>query len=139
MAARPHTAQVWWRSSLAELQRELGTSGGLTDQQARQRLKRYGRNTFRKDRTRPLLLEFLSRFRNPLVLILLAASADSAATGETASFVIVLLLVLFSSRWTLCRSAPPLRFGSRSRCAPAWSAMAPSVKSMSPWLFPGTW
>ena len=96
MDTSSRVADAWWRSPLAELQRELGTGGGLTDEQAVQRLKRYGRNTFREDRARPLVLEFLSRLRNPLVLILLAASAVSAVTGETASFVIVLLLVLLS-------------------------------------------
>ena len=97
MITRPRTALSWWRAPLADLQRELETEGGgLTDEQAAQRLKRYGQNSFRKDRARPLVLEFLSRFRNPLVLILLAASAVSAVTGETASFVIVLLLVLLS-------------------------------------------
>ena len=94
---RDRAADAWWRSPLAELQRELGSDGGgLTDAQAGKRLERYGRNSFRKVRKRPLLLDFLSRFRNPLVLILLAASAVSAATGDTASFVIVLLLVLLS-------------------------------------------
>jgi len=97
MAANERVAGAWWRRPLAELERELATDGrGLTDRKAAARLKRYGRNTFRKDRARPLVLEFLLRFRNPLVLILLAASAVSAATGETASFVIVSLLVLLS-------------------------------------------
>ncbi len=97
MRTTHRVADAWWRGPLAELKRELATDGsGLTDRRAAARLKRYGRNTFRKDRSRPLALEFLLRFRNPLVLILLAASAVSAATGETASFVIVSLLVLFS-------------------------------------------
>ena len=97
MAATDRVADPWWRRPLADLQRELAADGrGLADADAAARLARYGRNTFRKDRSRPLVLEFLLRFRNPLVLILLAASAVSAATGETASFVIVALLVLFS-------------------------------------------
>lgn len=45
MTTRPRTAQAWWRSRLAELQRELGTGDGLTDEQALQRLKRYWRIT----------------------------------------------------------------------------------------------
>ncbi len=88
---------AWWRRPLADLQRELAADGrALTGDEAAARLARYGSNVFRKDRARPIVLEFLLRFRNPLVLILLAASAVSAATGETASFVIVFLLVLFS-------------------------------------------
>lgn len=119
MAIPSHVADAWWRSTLAVLQRELGTEGGgLSDDDARARLARYGRNSFRKDRTRPLLLEFLSRFRNPLVLILLAASAVSAVTGQTASFVIVLLLVLFSVT---------LDFVQERRAARAAAALRESV------------
>jgi P-type Mg2+ transporter len=119
MATPPRITDAWWCSSLTELQRELDTDGGgLTDAQAGERLKRYGRNSFRKDRARPLLLEFLSRFRNPLVLILLAASAVSAVTGQTASFVIVLLLVLFSVTLDFVqerRGAPGVGRGARTR------------------------
>ena len=115
--ARP--VDAWWRKPLAELQSELRTDGGgLTEEQAGQQLRRYGRNALRKDRTRPLVLEFLSRFRNPLVLILLAASAVSAATGETASFVIVLLLVLLSVT---------LDFVQERRAARAAAALRDSV------------
>ena len=44
----------------------------------------------------PLWLQFLSRFRNPLVIILLVASGLSAATGNVASFVIVVTIVMMS-------------------------------------------
>ena len=118
-ATTARAADAWWRRPLAELQRELDTDGGgLTDEESVQRLKRYGRNTFRKDRARPLLLEFLWRFRNPLVLILLAASAVSAVTGQTASSVIVLLLVLFSVT---------LDFVQERRAARAAAALRESV------------
>jgi Mg2+-importing ATPase len=47
-------------------------------------------------RQRRLALEFLSRFRNPLVLLLLAASAISAVTGDVASFAIIAVMVVMS-------------------------------------------
>ena len=75
----------------------LGASGeGLTDTEARARLKRYGPNEFRDRPQRTLVVEFLRRFRNPLVLILIAASVISALTGEMASFVIIIVMVLLS-------------------------------------------
>ena len=87
----------WWATPLEALEREIGGgSKGLTGAEAARRLARYGRNRFRDRPARPLILQFLSRFRNPLVIVLLAASAVSAATGETASFVIISLLVLLS-------------------------------------------
>ena len=125
-ATTARAADAWWRRPLAELQRELDTDGGgLTDEESVQRLKRYGRNTFRKDRARPLLLEFLWRFRNPLVLILLAASAVSAVTGQTASSVIVLLLVLFSVTLDFVqerRAASGVGCGPRTRGPPGHRA-----------------
>ena len=48
------------------------------------------------DRRRSLLLDFLSRFTNPLVVLLLVASAISAATGDVASFVIISVMVALS-------------------------------------------
>jgi Mg2+-importing ATPase len=47
-------------------------------------------------RKRVLLLQFLSRFRNPLVLLLLAASLISAFTAEVTSFVIIISMVVIS-------------------------------------------
>ena len=41
-------------------------------------------------------LQFLARFANPLIIILLLASALSAATGDVASFVIIAAIVLLS-------------------------------------------
>src|SRR6185436_15707942 len=44
----------------------------------------------------PLGLQFLARFRSPLVIILLVASGLSAATGDVASFVVVATIVTIS-------------------------------------------
>ncbi len=48
------------------------------------------------DKHRSAWVRFLGRFRNPLVMILLVASAISAATGDVASFVIVVTIVALS-------------------------------------------
>jgi Mg2+-importing ATPase len=60
------------------------------------RLLRYGANTLDARRRYSFLLKVLSRFRNPLVLILLAAAAISALTGDVPSLVIISAMVLFS-------------------------------------------
>jgi Mg2+-importing ATPase len=59
-------------------------------------LKIYGPNESAAAKPSPLWLQFLARFRNPLVLILLIASALSAATGDVPSFAIVLTIVSIS-------------------------------------------
>jgi P-type Mg2+ transporter len=67
---------------------------GLTSAEARRRARQFGRNEIRPPRQRALLLEFLRRLRSPLILILLAASAVSALTGNVASFIIIVTIVL---------------------------------------------
>ena len=86
---------AWWLKSLSGLLEELCAPGtGLTHAEARTRLKHYGLNEFRDRPDRPLWLEFLRRFSNPLVLILIAASVISALTGEVASFLIIVVMVV---------------------------------------------
>ena len=75
----------------------LATSpDGLTTQEANARLARFGPNEIHGERRHALLLQFLAKFRNPLVLILLIASGLSALTGEVVSFFIIVAMVLVS-------------------------------------------
>ena len=73
-------------SQAVALQREERDAprAGISSQEAAARLTRYGPNVLAPHRPRRFVLEFLARFRNPLVLLLLAASAVSALTGEVA-------------------------------------------------------
>jgi Mg2+-importing ATPase len=87
----------WWVSPLPELRARLETDeSSLTTAEARRRLERFGPNRFREPVQRPLLLQFLSRFRNPLVIVLLAASGASALTGDATDFVIIAIIILSS-------------------------------------------
>src|SRR5690349_17618055 len=71
-------------------------AAGLSGAEAKERLARYGPNQFRDRQERSLLLQYLTRFKNPLVLILLVASAVSAFTGEITNFLIITSIVLLS-------------------------------------------
>lgn len=72
------------------------TAEGLDTQEAIRRLSVYGSNSFAGGHRLGLWLQFLSRFKNPLVILLLIASAISAFTGELTNFLIISGLVLFS-------------------------------------------
>ena len=90
-------ASAWWLRPPAELLRDVGANApGLSTAEARGQRKRYGPNQFRDRPERPVLIQFLRRFRNPLVLILIAASIVAALTGEGASFVIIVVIVILS-------------------------------------------
>jgi Mg2+-importing ATPase len=85
------------RPRLSGLEEAPGAgSGGLSSAQARARLRRYGPNTFRDTEGHSLLVEFLKRFGNPLIVILIAASLIAGLTGELASFVIIVVMVVAS-------------------------------------------
>jgi Mg2+-importing ATPase len=72
-------------------------SGGLTSREAAKRLKHFGPNALAEGKSTPPVLAFLSRFTNPLVIILLFAATLSAFLGDRVSFVIIVLIVLVST------------------------------------------
>jgi P-type Mg2+ transporter len=88
----------FWQIALADLEKQLGAGGnGLTSTEAAARRLRYGPNALEARQRLSLPLKFLSRFRNPLVIILLVAAAISAGTGDLASFIIISTIVLMSA------------------------------------------
>ena len=86
------TVRPWW---LEPLDLAAGATG-LSSAEAKARLARYGPNLFRGRHEKSLLLQYLTRFKNPLVIILLIASAISALTGELTNFVIISCIVILS-------------------------------------------
>ncbi|MFN4148736.1 MAG: magnesium-translocating P-type ATPase [Rhodocyclaceae bacterium] len=73
-----------------------GDSAGLSATEAARRLALNGPNQIRPLRKRALLVQFLLRLRNPLVLILLAASLVTALTGDATGAAIIGAIVLLS-------------------------------------------
>jgi len=69
---------------------------GLSRVEAAERLKQYGPNRLQPALQRAVLLQFLAHFRNPLVLVLLAASGISALTGDVTGALIIGLIVVMS-------------------------------------------
>ena len=86
----------WKQDAKALLESNKVTPAGLTSGEAADRLTRYGPNILHTQRRNALLLQFLTKFRNPLVIILLVASVISAFTGDVTSFIIITIIVLMS-------------------------------------------
>ncbi len=87
----------FWNSSLSQNFTELKTTElGLASAEAVSRLSKFGPNISTDERRRPLWLQFLQRFRNPLILLLMAASGLSALTGDAASFFIIASILVIS-------------------------------------------
>jgi P-type Mg2+ transporter len=88
----------FWQIALTDLERQLGAGrNGISSAEAAARRLRYGPNTLEERRRLSLPLKFLSRFRNPLMIILLAAAVISALTGDLTSFIIISTIVLMSA------------------------------------------
>ena len=86
-----------WKLSADQILSRLATAlCGLTTEEAHLRQTIYGPNDTADAKRLPLWLQFLARFRSPLVIILLVASALSAATGDIPSFLIVVTIVTIS-------------------------------------------
>ena len=69
---------------------------GLSSSDAANRLAQYGQNRLHPASQQAALLQFLTHFKNPLVLVLLAASGLSALTGDVTGAIIIGLIVLMS-------------------------------------------
>ena len=72
------------------------SSAGLSSEEAQNRLEVYGRNEFARKKKRAAILDFLARFKSPLVIILIFAGAISAVLGSYASVIVIYTMVFLS-------------------------------------------
>jgi Mg2+-importing ATPase len=93
----PTSAELFWQRPIAALYRQVGSSAsGLSAADAAVRLEEFGPNTVAATPRRRLALKIAKRFAEPLVAILLVAAAISAATGDLASFLIIVTVITLS-------------------------------------------
>jgi Mg2+-importing ATPase len=80
-----------------ELLRRLNTSlAGLSSGDVEERLKVFGYNELVRKRKRAAVVDFLSHFKSPLIIILLIAGLISGFFGEVANTAIIFSIVVFS-------------------------------------------
>ena len=93
------TAQgAYWSQPAEVLMETLGSgANGLSQPEADVRLKRNGLNALETMKKASALNLFVSQFKNPLVLILIAASMISLVAAEWIDAVVVLAIVLSST------------------------------------------
>ena len=97
MAAPSGSGMPAWKS-IEDIFRNLGTSkSGLSAAEAAQRLRKYGPNEFaEKKKIRPAFI-FFSKFKNPLLLLLLAAAVISIGLGSVFEGGVIIVIVLGSA------------------------------------------
>src|ERR1019366_763705 len=90
-------AEEIWKEPLDRLlARLVTTAAGLDATEVQSRLKTFGPNDAAVVKRSPLWLQFLSRFRNPLVIILLVASRLAPATRGGPGFLVLVTIVAIS-------------------------------------------
>jgi P-type Mg2+ transporter len=85
----------WWIAIPTEFANPTASTG-LSSTEAQARLDTYGANSLSAHQGTSLIRQFLARFKNPLVVVLLLASSVSALTGEVTNFAIISGIVLLS-------------------------------------------
>ena len=97
MTSTPDNGTPFWRLPIAALFQQIGSGpSGLSTAEARARLARFGPNKVHAAKKGGVLLQYLSKFRNPLVIILLVASCILALTGDLTGFIIISTIILVS-------------------------------------------
>lgn len=87
----------FWSLSPDGLMKQLGTSPiGLTNAEARRRLKIYGPNRLRRAKSTDVATLLLAQFKSPLILILLGAVILSIFLHEPVDAAIIIAIILLS-------------------------------------------
>jgi H+-transporting ATPase len=87
-------AEEFAKLSIEEALKKLGSSDeGLSQEEAKQRLNRYGRNELAEERRSPLL-QFLSYFRGTIPYMITAAAIVSGVLGNYTTLGIILALLV---------------------------------------------
>ena len=90
-------SQPFWSTSAAELLQQLQTTAqGLTANEARSRLTRYGANLLIPKKKSDALTLLLSQFKSPIILILFVATGLSFFLHDPVDAIIILAIVIVS-------------------------------------------
>lgn len=92
-------SKLWAVSPLQEVyfSFRVDPSKGLTEAEARQRLKQYGPNIIQEKKQKNVLEIFLNQFRDFMVLVLLAATLVSGMLKEYSDAIIIIIIVFLNA------------------------------------------
>ena len=92
-------AHEWHALPVEEVVASLETdaSGGLSAEEVRRRLERFGANALPEPRRRSLLSIFLGQFRSPLIYLLLIAAGIAGALGFASDAAVICAVVVLNA------------------------------------------
>jgi P-type Ca2+ transporter type 2C len=89
---------LWSQKTIESALGELISSGdGISAEEARVRLKKYGPNEFREKKKKTPLLMFLDQFRDFMILVLIVAAVISGFIGDLNDTVAILFIVVLNA------------------------------------------
>lgn len=91
--------EKWYNLNPEEVSQKLDTDleKGLNSDEANSRLEKYGKNELEKGEKKSLLSKFADQFKDPMIIILIAASILSAVVSEIEDTIIILAIVVVNS------------------------------------------
>ena len=88
----------FWSLSTADAFKKVSsTVKGLSTNDVKIRLKKYGANTFKAQSRSSAVILFLMQFKNPITILLIAAALLSMGLGDFSDAFIILFIILVSS------------------------------------------
>ncbi|NRO64868.1 Calcium-transporting ATPase 1 [Lactobacillus helveticus] len=88
----------YYLQTKAKVLEELKTaSGGLSSQQAKDNLAKYGKNVLIEGKKKTTLQVFLEQFKDLMVIILIIAAVISAFTGELESTLVIIAVLILNA------------------------------------------
>ncbi|WP_301491082.1 cation-translocating P-type ATPase [Lactobacillus sp.] len=88
----------YYLQTKAKVLEELKTaSGGLSSQQAKSNLAKYGKNALIEGKKKTTLQVFLEQFKDLMVIILIIAAVISAFTGELESTLVIIAVLILNA------------------------------------------
>ena len=89
----------WHGLRIEQVEQQVNTKigFGLTEKEAKRRLKQFGKNELSEEKKPSALKQFFSQFQDFMVLVLLAATAISAVLGEYIDAVAIVAIVIMNA------------------------------------------
>jgi Ca2+-transporting ATPase len=96
---------MWHTLSVSEVARNLGTNigNGLTNEEAKKRLNKYGYNKLEEKKKENIVIKFIKQFNDFMIIILIIASVISAVmayidgSNDYMDSIIIIAIVVFNA------------------------------------------
>lgn len=93
----------WYNKKPTEIEKELSThvENGLSSQEANNKLSEYGKNALEEEKGRSYFAKLMDQFKDPMIIILLAASIVSAIVGQIEDSIIIVAIIVIMALLSL--------------------------------------